>query len=113
MAAKARGAFLLFEGVDRCGKTTQAKMLVDALNAAGQKTVFMRFPGACIALPVGEEAACNLRASTTTARYCSAAHCADRETTIGGMIDAYLSNKAELDDRAIHLLFAANRWERR
>lgn len=80
-AAKARGAFLLFEGVDRCGKTTQAKMLVDALNAAGQKTVFMRFP--------------------------------DRETTIGGMIDAYLSNKAELDDRAIHLLFAANRWERR
>lgn len=27
------------------------------------------------------------------------------------MINAYLQSKAELDDRAIHLLFAANRWE--
>lgn len=27
------------------------------------------------------------------------------------MIDAYLKSKAELDDRAIHLLFSANRWE--
>lgn len=44
MATK-RGALILFEGVDRCGKTTQAKKLVEALNAAGQATVFMRFPG--------------------------------------------------------------------
>jgi dTMP kinase len=27
------------------------------------------------------------------------------------MIDAYLQSQAELDDRAIHLLFSANRWE--
>jgi len=27
------------------------------------------------------------------------------------MINAYLQSKAEMDDRAIHLLFAANRWE--
>jgi dTMP kinase len=27
------------------------------------------------------------------------------------MIDAYLKNTAEMDDRAIHLLFSANRWE--
>jgi dTMP kinase len=27
------------------------------------------------------------------------------------MIDAYLQSHAELDDRAIHLLFSANRWE--
>lgn len=27
------------------------------------------------------------------------------------MIDAYLRSQAELDDRAIHLLFSANRWE--
>jgi thymidylate kinase len=48
MAATAsvrRGAFILFEGVDRCGKTTQAKRLVEALNAAGQPATFMRFPG--------------------------------------------------------------------
>ena len=28
------------------------------------------------------------------------------------MIDSYLSQKSDLDDRAIHLLFSANRWER-
>ena len=44
-AAAKRGAFILFEGVDRCGKTTQARKLADALNAAGQPAVFMRFPG--------------------------------------------------------------------
>lgn len=27
------------------------------------------------------------------------------------MIDGYLKNETELDDRAIHLLFSANRWE--
>jgi dTMP kinase len=27
------------------------------------------------------------------------------------MIDSYLRSEAELDDRAIHLLFSANRWE--
>lgn len=40
-----RGALILFEGVDRCGKTTQAKKLAEALNDAGQATLFMRFPG--------------------------------------------------------------------
>lgn len=40
-----RGAFILFEGVDRCGKTTQARKLVDALNASGSRAIFMRFPG--------------------------------------------------------------------
>lgn len=27
------------------------------------------------------------------------------------MINNYLAQKSELDDRAIHLLFSANRWE--
>jgi Thymidylate kinase len=31
----ARGAFILFEGVDRCGKSTQAKRLVEHLTARG------------------------------------------------------------------------------
>ncbi|KNC56048.1 thymidylate kinase [Thecamonas trahens ATCC 50062] len=34
-----------------------------------------------------------------------------RETAIGSMLDAYLRQAAELDDHAVHLLFAANRWE--
>lgn len=37
----------------------------------------------------------------------------DRTTVIGQMISAYLANESELDDRAIHLLFSANRWEKR
>lgn len=28
------------------------------------------------------------------------------------MIDAYLKQDAELEDHAIHLLFAVNRWEK-
>jgi dTMP kinase len=27
------------------------------------------------------------------------------------MIEAYLHSESDLDDRAIHLLFSANRWE--
>lgn len=36
---------------------------------------------------------------------------ADRTTTIGQQIDAYLCRKVELPDKTVHLLFAANRWE--
>ncbi|KAG6831782.1 hypothetical protein H0H87_003907 [Tephrocybe sp. NHM501043] len=34
-----------------------------------------------------------------------------KTTAIGKMIDSYLKSQSELDDRAIHLLFSANRWE--
>ncbi|KAJ6831173.1 thymidylate kinase [Iris pallida] len=37
----------------------------------------------------------------------------DRTTCVGSMIAAYLANQSQLDDRAIHLLFSANRWEKR
>lgn len=33
------------------------------------------------------------------------------DTLIGRMIEDYLAKNIELDDRAIHLLFSANRWE--
>jgi dTMP kinase len=39
-----RGAFIVLEGIDRTGKTTQAARLVDALKAEGQKVVAKRFP---------------------------------------------------------------------
>ncbi|XP_033117893.1 thymidylate kinase-like [Anneissia japonica] len=35
----------------------------------------------------------------------------DRTTKIGKVINEYLSQKCELEDHAIHLLFSANRWE--
>ena len=86
-----RGALILFEGVDRCGKTTQARGLVTSLLAeaatsgapagAAPAALGMRFP--------------------------------DRETAVGSVLNAYLQSSAELDDCAVHLLFAANRWEAR
>ena len=76
-----RGAFVLFEGIDRCGKSSQTKMLVESLKAKGVDAELWCYP--------------------------------DRTTEIGKMINAYLCNKSDLSDQAIHLLFAANRWEKR
>lgn len=77
----ARGAFVLFEGADRCGKSTQATRLVRALEARGVEAELWRYP--------------------------------DRATAMGKMIDQYLRSKSEMEDGAIHLLFAANRWEKK
>jgi dTMP kinase len=43
-AAAKRGVFILFEGVDRCGKTTQAARLAENLRRTGPVEE-MRFPG--------------------------------------------------------------------
>ncbi|PSR87503.1 Thymidylate kinase [Actinidia chinensis var. chinensis] len=37
----------------------------------------------------------------------------DRNTGVGQMISSYLANESQLDDHTIHLLFSANRWEKR
>lgn len=76
-----RGAFILLEGVDRCGKTTQVSLLVKHLLSLSIVTVAYRFP--------------------------------DRTTQVGGLINEYLQSSSvhPTDDRAIHLLFSANRWE--
>ncbi|XP_056235120.1 thymidylate kinase [Seriola aureovittata] len=43
MAGK-RGALIVLEGVDKAGKTTQCKKLVQALQQSGQSVEMMRFP---------------------------------------------------------------------
>ena len=40
-----KGIFITFEGIDGCGKSTQVKMLVEALNKHQRKTVLVREPG--------------------------------------------------------------------
>jgi dTMP kinase len=35
----------------------------------------------------------------------------DRSSSIGKMINDYLSNKSDISNETIHLLFSANRWE--
>mmetsp|Transcript_758 Transcript_758/g.1172 ORF Transcript_758/g.1172 Transcript_758/m.1172 type:complete len:235 (+) Transcript_758:106-810(+) len=74
-----RGTFVLLEGVDRCGKTTQCGLLLKHLVTLGMAAVAMRFP--------------------------------DRTTSVGQLINGYLASGQDLDDRAVHLLFSANRWE--
>jgi dTMP kinase len=74
-----RGTFIVLEGVDRCGKTTQCGLLLKHLVSLGVAAVAMRFP--------------------------------DRTTLVGQLIDGYLASTENLDDRAVHLLFSANRWE--
>jgi dTMP kinase len=39
-----RGRFIVFEGLDRSGKSSQAKSLVDHLIATGRKAKLIRFP---------------------------------------------------------------------
>ncbi|MBN3295569.1 thymidylate kinase [Amia ocellicauda] len=39
-----RGALIVLEGVDRAGKTTQCKKLVQALQQSGRKAEMIRFP---------------------------------------------------------------------
>ncbi|KAL4523353.1 hypothetical protein Ndes2437B_g00472 [Nannochloris sp. 'desiccata'] len=79
--APPRGAFIVFEGADRAGKSTQCAMLVDHLKSQGIDAELWNFP--------------------------------DRTTAIGKMINSYLTSKSDIDDAAVHLLFSANRWEKR
>lgn len=76
-----RGALIVLEGLDRCGKTSQSRKLHSYLELVGHPVELWRFP--------------------------------DRTTSVGQMISSYLQNESHLDDRTIHLLFSANRWEKR
>mmetsp|Transcript_2026 Transcript_2026/g.2542 ORF Transcript_2026/g.2542 Transcript_2026/m.2542 type:complete len:260 (+) Transcript_2026:173-952(+) len=78
-SAGRRGAFILLEGVDRCGKTTQCSLLLKHLLSLSIATIAFRFP--------------------------------NRGTSVGNLIDGYLKSEQNIDDRAVHLLFSANRWE--
>lgn len=78
---KGRGAFILFEGMDRCGKSTQVQLLSQYLQRSSPVASVedIRFP--------------------------------NRDSHIGQLINSYLSSASNLSDQTIHLLFSANRWE--
>ena len=93
-----RGAFILFEGVDRCGKTTQTGKLIEFLRAQNIPCEHMRFPGkhTCILQLIND---------------INCSYLTDRTTEIGKIINAYLTNQTHLQDESIHLLYSVNRWE--
>lgn len=78
-----RGALIVFEGTDRSGKSTQTRNFTKALQAAG--------------VPVAENSPWAFP---------------DRTSPVGQIIHSYLTTKTHLHDRALHLLFSANRWEK-
>ncbi|XP_059644032.1 thymidylate kinase-like isoform X2 [Cornus florida] len=79
--SNSRGALIVLEGLDCCGKTSQSSRLLSFLEGLRHSVESWRFP--------------------------------DRNTGVGQMISSYLANKSQLDDHTIHLLFSANRWEKR
>lgn len=75
----ARGLFVLFEGLDRSGKSTQVARLAEALRLEGDDVWVTCFP--CRSSPTGQ------------------------------LLDLALRARLSLSPHALHLLFAANRWE--
>jgi len=45
MSISSKGIFITFEGIDGCGKSTQAKLLLEYLNGCGKNTILVREPG--------------------------------------------------------------------
>lgn len=77
-----RGLFIVFEGLDRCGKTTQVNKLLEYLTETlGVDAIEAEFP--------------------------------DRKTDVGGIINSFLRKELPLTPEVIHLLYSANRWEKR
>lgn len=76
------GMFIVFEGIDRSGKTTIVSKLakkIESENSFGTEVIRMEFP--------------------------------NRESQTGELISRYLKKTALISPQAAHLLFSANRWE--
>ncbi|HEX2615144.1 MAG TPA: dTMP kinase [Nitrososphaera sp.] len=77
----AKGKVIVIEGTDKAGKTTQSRLLLEALKVSGKVCVILDFP--------------------------------DYTTPIGMEIRAFLEGKRDYPAEAKHLLFSANRWEKK
>lgn len=77
----ARGKIIVLEGTDKAGKTTQSRLLMEALKLSGKVCVILDFP--------------------------------DYMTPIGAEIRAFLDGKRDYPNNVKHLLFSANRWEKK
>jgi dTMP kinase len=120
-----RGAFVLFEGVDRCGKSTQTSLLAKSLEGQGVSLqhcpLVPDFATQCSKSSRAQQcqqlltAQCESLQPTTRMQVAVESwNFPDRKNTVTGhAINEYLAGKQDHNDRAIHLLFSANRWEKR
>ena len=76
-----KGKIIVLEGTDKAGKTTQSRMLLEALKISAKVSVIIDFP--------------------------------DYTTSIGMEIRAFLDGKRDYLPEVKHLLFSANRWEKK
>lgn len=44
-ATRKRGSLIVFEGLDRSGKSTQCQLLQEHLEQQGEKVRYVKFPG--------------------------------------------------------------------
>ncbi len=79
--ANTKGKVIVIEGTDKAGKTTQSRMLMEALKVSGKVCVILDFP--------------------------------DYATPIGMERRAFLDGKRDYGAETKHLLFSANRWEKK
>ena len=80
--------FIVFEGLDRSGKSTQALKLAELLTQRSQQ-------------------------SNPQAEPCFRCNYPNRQSQSGQLLDQYLQNKTGdgMGNEAVHLLFSMNRWE--
>ena len=83
-----RGMFIVVEGLDRTGKSTQAKKLAEALTERA-------------------------KAQNPDAAACLQFNYPNRQSQSGQLLDQYLQRKTgdDMGNEAVHLLFSMNRWE--
>jgi len=98
IAPKQRGVFVLFEGVDRSGKTTQARLLANRMEKEGISTARIAFPDRNSA--IGTVLNAHLRGTVPLPP--RAAHLlfsANRWETVGEIVDLLISGTSIVMDR--------------
>jgi len=104
-----RGAFIVLEGIDRCGKTTQTALLHQRLTEYLASTSTMIVPSKATKPSPSDPSPPSAPPPPPPPPL--ALRFPDRNTAVGQLINQYLQSTSDLDDHAIHLLFSANRWE--
>lgn len=126
LAGPRRGALIVFEGIDRCGKSTQCSLLLESLQkqgvgihgaGAGQGSAWVSDRAWHTGREHQQHPSCAPHGLHPGARAVQVPaelwRFPDRTTLIGGLINEYLQKKASLNDAAVHMLFVANRHEKR